>query len=69
MGSYDGGAATAPDRLSFVFPGLLFSPTEKHGKYTGTTHCRTAVAAFIFAGYEYITILLAMLKIKSAKFK
>jgi hypothetical protein len=47
MGSYDGGAATASDRLSFVFPGLLFSPTEKHGKYTVTTHCRTGVAAFI----------------------
>jgi hypothetical protein len=27
------------------------------------------VAAFIFAGYEYISIFLAMSKIKSAKFK
>jgi hypothetical protein len=47
MGGYDGGAATAPDQLPFVFPGLLFSPAEKHGKYTATTNCRTGVAAFI----------------------
>jgi hypothetical protein len=70
MGDYDGGATTAPDWLPFVFPGLLFSPAEKHGKYTGTTNCRTGVAALILLAMNiYITILLAMLKIKSARFK
>jgi hypothetical protein len=51
MGSYDGGAATAPDRLSFVFPGLLFSPTEKHGKYTGYYTLQNWRGSLHFAGY------------------